>query len=140
MKKLTLFLLVSLCAPAALAVGVGSGPVSPVDRYIAQISERLGLTEDQRERIRPVLAANAVAKMAKLSQQNDANSGEEGKDINAGHVQGNELTQGGQGDSSVSAPQEELADILTPAQLAEYEKMKREDMARTRELVRSRRY
>lgn len=129
-----------LFAPTAFSLGVGSGPTSPLDRYITQISDRLDLTEDQQERIRPVLAANAAAMMSALQKRNEGAAGEKKMEPGEGQIGGKKRLRDGKVNGIQSETHESLSDILTPAQLAEFEKMKRENKARVLERVQSRRY
>lgn len=115
-------------------------PSSALDRYVTQISERLNLSDDQRERIRPVLAANAAAMMSALQHRNEKKVGEEQKKNGEGQVVRKERRLDGDMQGIRSETHESLADILTPQQMADYEAMRQEDRARTRELVKSRRY
>lgn len=140
MKKLVLLLVTVMLSPLVLAYGVGSGSGSPLDRYISQISKDLDLTADQQERIRPVLAANAAAMMSALQQRNEVKVGDDKSEHAEGQVVRKEQKLGGKLGGIQSDTHEDLADILTPAQLAQYQKMKQDDKARTRELVRAKRY
>jgi Spy/CpxP family protein refolding chaperone len=138
----TLFALTGLlvCSLATANPGVSPPANSPVDRYIAQISERLNLTEDQKVRIRPVLSASMVATMSALKDRSD-NKPDAGTDPFAeGKTLRNERKLGEEMRGIRSDTRENLADILTPEQMAEYQKMRNESKVRMQERIRARRY
>lgn len=134
-------LLFATAAPAQAQVEGSSTGTSPLDRYVAQISEDLDLTADQQQRIRPVLAASMTATMSALKERNDnrVKEGEKNDPFAEGRVQRNERKLGQEMRDIRSDTRESLADILTPEQLALYQKMREESRQRMRELVRSRR-
>ena len=144
MKRLSLCLLAALAlvsfgTHAAESTGPKKGPL---DRYLAQISERLNLSVDQEKRIRPILAASMVATMSALKDRNDNKVTEQDRDdpFAEGKVIRNERKLGEEMREIRTDTRESLADILTPQQMAEYHKMRDEDRERTRERVRSSRY
>ena len=137
------FIALVLAVPALAQIQVegSSSGTSPLDRYVAQISEDLDLTPDQQKRIRPVLAASMTATMSALKDRNDnrVKEGDKRDPFAEGRVQRNERKLGQEMREIRSDTRESLADILTPEQLALYQKMREESRQRMRELVRSRR-
>lgn len=109
--------------------------MSAADRYIAQFRDRLELSDEQTQRIKPVLVANAGAMMAVIRRQNEFENGE--SDNEDGPDARKSLKLADEVDMIRAETMGKLAVILTPEQLAEYKSMQDVGSKKARTLIQS---
>lgn len=136
--KILQFALLFIMGAVSIQTALASGE-SPLDRYVAQFSERLNLTEEQTKRVRPILAANAAAMMGSLQKRNEERADEDKDKNQDGRIVRKERKMGGEMQEIRSNTADRLENILTPEQMAEYRKMQDEDTARAFKRIQARR-
>ena len=137
--------LLATAALAIVAIGITPATAAAEDDHAAQLEERLaetkarlGLTDEQIEQITPILEAGFEAQMAVLDRH-----GIDLEDRGTGESEriGFRAMRALRGDlQEVRADTlEELGDVLTDEQMAEYRKIQEERRAELRERIRERR-
>jgi len=129
----TLIALICVCTPAV----ADNGRVAKLQHHIAATIERLGLTDEQTEQVRPVLEESMQARQAILSNYG---IGFEGGDRPAGKLKPREIMSMRREMKAVRADtQNKLEPILSDEQFAEYKLMQDERRAEMRERIQANR-